>query len=79
MSAFSTDELLFASKVYEMAFQRRRNACEVDATAENLDPANAPDWVSAWLSKNPIEEFLDSSLEDIINTAAFIDRRQNRP
>ena len=83
--AYSTDELLLAAKVFEMAVAHRedkhksdRNAVIRDMFGEKLDAYLASleheEWTDKWLRDNPLLHFQRNVLAHIKKTADFIAR-----
>ena len=75
--SYSADQLLLAAKVFEMANERWRKACHVDAQKAQkagLLPEEVPAWMDTWEEANPKHEFVESVLVDLREVADLIDR-----
>lgn len=74
---YTTDELLLASKVFEMADERWRKACQADAQVAReagLLPEEVPSWIDTWEAANPKHEFVENVLRDLCEVADIIRR-----
>ena len=83
---YTTEQLLLAAKVRELAVQLRTEAYDLerDAKARPMSSDEFSDWVdspefltwqSEWFRRNPMETFVEESLKRIEQTADFIARR----
>lgn len=85
---YTTEELLLAAKVRELAVKLRAESFDLERSAkehpmtgeEAIDWLNSPDfekWRTDWGKRNPLEVFLEDAFKRITDAAAFIDGRQS--
>lgn len=84
--SYTTEQLLLASKVRELAIKLRAEAFDLERDAKELpmtneeasDWLNSPDfnnWRTDWGKRNPLEVFIEDAYTRITKVAAFIESR----